>query len=189
MSKGKLIIVTAPSGAGKSTIIHHVMQTHPNLHFSVSCTTRAPRKNEIDGQDYFFLNDSQFNKKVDAGEFIEHACVHENNYGTLKSELMNFIDDGKNVLLDIDVQGANQLRNILNDEMKAIATFVYIAPPSIEALEERLRARGTETEDVIQTRLANAKSELDEKDKFDIIIMNHKLSKAIEEFTAIVDAP
>ena len=178
MSKGKLIVFSAPSGAGKTTIVHHLIaQKELLLDFSVSATSRAPRGEEIDGKDYYFLSLDDFKKKVDNNEFLEHEEVYKDNfYGTLKSEIERIWASGKHVIFDIDVVGGLNIKKQFPRETLA----VFVKPPSIEVLEERLRNRKTETEEKIQMRMAKATKELSSAHLFDIIIENTDLDKAKE---------
>jgi len=175
--------MTGPSGVGKSTLMRRVMARVPELEFSVSCTTRPIRRGEVDGRDYFFVEQPEFARRVAAGDFLEHATVHGNSYGSLKSYASERVAKGAVVLLDIDVQGAAQVRSSGSD-----AAFVFVLPPSFEALEQRLRSRGTDSEEVIAGRLAVARSEMSEADLFDHRIINDDLDAATEEFVAAIAA-
>lgn len=184
---GLVVIVCAPSGAGKSTIIRRVMADDPNLRFSVSCTTRRPRAGETDGKDYYFLSPNEFQRRVAAGEFLEHAEYAGNRYGTLRAEVERFLAAGQDVLLEIEVKGAAQLRAAAESGwLKDHLRFVFIAPPSIGELERRLRDRGTEPADVIQRRLKIARRELAEQGKFDVVIVNDDLDRAVSEFHRVL---
>jgi guanylate kinase len=184
---GLVVIVCAPSGAGKSTIIRRVMAADPNLRFSVSCTTRKPRVGEEDGKDYYFLSPKEFKRRVKAGEFLEHADYAGNRYGTLRAEVERFLAAGQDVLLEIEVKGAAQLRATAERGwLKDHLLFVFIAPPSPAALAQRLRDRATETEDVIRRRLEIARRELAEQEKFDVVIVNDDLDRAVTEFRTVL---
>jgi len=173
-----LMVIAAPSGAGKSTLCSHLFRNHPaRLALSVSSTSRAPRGSEKHGQEYFFLDSESFQKKIDQGEFAEWALVHGNYYGTSKKMLEDFWAQGKHVLLDIDVQGAESLRKTYPDR----CFTVFIAPPSMEELERRLRGRGTETEEAIQRRLANATEEMKHQPKFDLVLVNDDIDRTFRE--------
>ena len=182
-SKGKLVIFSAPSGAGKTTIVKRLLEKNFNLEFSVSATSREARKNEIDGKDYYFLTQNEFQQKVDNDEFLEWEEVYlGTSYGTLKSEVERIRDLGKNVIFDVDVVGGLNIKKFYGDEALAI----FVQPPSVEELEKRLRFRSTETEEKIKVRLAKAKHELSYAQQFDMIIVNDDLEKAVKEAEKIV---
>jgi guanylate kinase len=182
INQPKLFVVSAPSGAGKTTIIHHAIDSVPDLVLSVSHTSRLPRGGEHHGVDYFFVNTDEFRKKIEMGEFLEWAEVHGNFYGTSLKEIDNHLGDGKTVILDIDVQGAQQVRK----RKLANAMYIFIEPPSMDELACRLENRGTETEESLQKRLKNAKQELTFKNQYDFVIINDQLDKAVEEFVGII---
>ena len=171
---GLALIVSGPSGAGKSTVCNLLRKRRPDLKFSVSCTTRSPRPGEKDGKEYYFLSQEEFDAKIAENQFIEHATVHGNSYGTLRSEILDRVIDGEDVLLDIDVQGALLIREFIkNDQFLAkCVEFAFIGPPNFAELENRLRLRATETEEAIAVRLKNAKNELEKWDKYDFLIIN-----------------
>ena len=185
---GMILILSGPSGSGKSTIYKAAIGDLGGIEFSVSCTTRQPRPGEVDGRDYYFITREKFDSLVAENAFAEHAEVHGNCYGTLKSELTGRIRRGIDVLLDIDVQGAAQLRALCSDssEFCEACEFIFIMPPSFEELERRLRARGTETEESILRRLANAKGEMEHAGEYDHIIVNDDLDRAVREFTELI---
>ncbi len=185
---GMILILSGPSGSGKSSIYKAAIGDLGAIEFSVSCTTRAPRPGEVDGRDYYFITRGRFDALVAENAFAEHAEVHGNCYGTLKSELLGRIQRGIDVLLDIDVQGAAQLRALCADsaEFCEACEFIFIMPPSFEELERRLRARGTETEESILRRLANAKGEMEHAHEYDHIIVNDDLARAAKEFTELI---
>jgi guanylate kinase len=185
---GMILILSGPSGSGKSTIYKAAIGDLGGIEFSVSCTTRQPRPGEVDGHDYYFISREKFDALVAEHAFAEHAEVHGNCYGTLKSELLDRVRRGIDVLLDIDVQGAAQLRALCSDssEFCEACEFIFIMPPSFEELERRLRARGTETEESIRRRLANAKGEMDRAGEYDHIIVNDDLARAVREFTDLI---
>jgi len=185
---GMILILSGPSGSGKSSIYKATIGDLGGIEFSVSCTTRQPRPGETDGVDYHFITRERFDELVAGHAFAEHAEVHGNCYGTLKSELLGRIRRGIDVLLDIDVQGAAQLRALCADspEFCEACEFIFIMPPSFEELERRLRARGTETEESIRRRLANAKGEMDRSGEYDHIIVNDDLARASQEFASLI---
>jgi len=180
MSKGKLLIFSAPSGSGKSTIVNFLMQEHPelNMHFSISCTTRAPRGTEKNGVEYFFLTPEEFKAKIAEGAFVEYEEVYTDRfYGTLKSQVENQINNGENVVFDVDVKGGCNLKKLFGNE----ALSVFVQPPSVEELRRRLVGRATDAPEVIEQRLAKAEEELTYAPKFDVIIVNDDLETAKAE--------
>ena len=180
---GKLIILSAPSGSGKTTIAKELLQSDLKLEFSISATSRQKRGTEIDGKDYYFVSADEFRQKIANDEFLEWEEVYKNIfYGTLKSEIERIWQNGNNVVFDVDVVGGIHIKNIYKDD----ALLVFIMPPSIEVLEERLRHRGTETEESIKTRIARAEWEISFKEKFDKIIINDNLESAIKETIRVV---
>ena len=186
---GMILIVSGPSGSDKSTLCNAMFKEFSGLEFSVSCTTRAPRGGERDGVEYHFLSREQFEEHIRQDDFLEYANVHGNFYGTLKSEVYDRTERGTDVLLDIDVQGARQIRSaIAGSPIKPSFVTVFIAPPSLTELERRLRGRGTETEESIQKRLRNARTELGAIDEYQFCVVNDKLEQAAEDFLAIVQA-
>jgi guanylate kinase len=190
MTIGTALLFSGPSGVGKSTVCGLLMKKCPSLQFSVSCTTRAPRPGEIDDKDYHFLAIDEFIRRKEAGEFLECAEVHGNWYGTLRSEVTPRIQNGQDILLDIDVQGMRQARAVLqNDTLLAASLLtVFIAPPSRAELERRLRGRGTETEESIQRRLANSMQELQAWREYDYVVINDVAETAADELFAILAA-
>lgn len=181
--KGKCIIFSAPSGAGKTTIVHHLLSEMDALKFSVSACSREPRPNEQHGKDYYFLGVEGFKQHISDEAFVEWEEVYTNNfYGTLKSELGRIWSEGKAVVFDVDVIGGLNLKRIFG----ANALAVFVQPPSYEVLEERLRARSTETEDKIQMRLSKAREELSKAPEFDQILVNDDLVKACVEAKRLV---
>ena len=180
---GKLVIISAPSGAGKTTIVKHLLDSGLNLSFSVSATTRPIRGNEKDGEDYFFLTVQEFKKKIEKNEFVEWEEVYKDLfYGTLKSELERIWANGQHVLFDVDVKGGINLKNKFGTNSIAI----FIMPPSVKELENRLVKRATDTSEKIRIRVEKAKEELKLANQFDTIIVNHQLDKAKEETLKIV---
>ncbi len=186
--QGIVVVLSGPSGSGKSSIYRKALATLPNFEFSVSCTTRSPREGEVDGKDYHFVSRDEFERLASEGAFVECAEVHGNRYGTLKSELLDRTARGADVLLDIDVQGAAQIRNLCakDPELKRLCLFLFIAPPSLEILEQRLRGRASETEESLRRRLANASQELSHANKYDETIVNDELDRAVEAFVQAV---
>jgi guanylate kinase len=181
--KGDVFVVSSPSGAGKSVILGRARAADPSILFSVSATTRAPRKGEVEGREYYFLSREEFMRRVEAGEFLEWAEVHGNLYGTLRSEMDRLAASGQDAVLEIDVQGAASLRALGSDMVS-----VFIMPPSIEELERRLRARGTDAAEVIAVRVQNARREMAHYPEYDYVVVNDELDKAVADFQAIVRA-
>lgn len=181
--RGIVFVVSAPSGAGKRTVLERVFAQDALLGFSVSATTRPPRKGEVHGKDYYFLDRDAFARRVQAGDFVEWAEVHGNAYGTLREELDRLLVSGKDTVLELDVQGMRNVRRIGLD-----AVTIFIMAPSVEELERRLRARGTDSADVIELRLANARAEIAARSEFDYVIVNDRLDDAAADLAAILRA-
>ena len=182
LNSSKLIIFAAPSGAGKSSLIKKIIEiSKEKLQLSISATTRLPRKGEVHGKDYFFISDNEFNELKDKDAFIECANVHGNQYGTLKSFVHEKLEEGISVILDIDVQGFAQIRET-TEEMISI----FIIPPSLDELENRLTSRGLDTNDVIEKRLHNAVEELKHAESFDYIVLNDNFDNAIDQLSSII---
>jgi len=182
-SKGKLIIFSAPSGAGKTTIVKHLLQKNLNLEFSISATSRAPRNNELHEKDYYFISNEEFHEKVKNNEFLEWEEVYQGTcYGTLKNEVERIRNLGKNVIFDVDVVGGLNIKKYYGDEALAI----FVEPPSVEELRKRLRNRSTETEEKIQMRIAKAEHELSFAKQFDIILINSDLEEACKDAEKLV---
>ncbi|MCC5939742.1 MAG: guanylate kinase [Lunatimonas sp.] len=184
MSTGKAIIFSAPSGSGKTTIVRHLIEKFPNLGFSISACTRDKRgRSEQNGKDYYFLTPEDFKQKIDQNEFIEWEEVYEGNfYGTLKEEIHRIWDSGKHVIFDVDVKGGLNLKKYFGDS--GLAIFVKV--PHIEDLADRLRDRGTETEESLSRRLYKAKFEMGFQDKFDVILVNEELDRSFAEAEKLV---
>ena len=185
------LVLTAPSGAGKTTLVNLLRAEFDSFVYSVSCTTRAPRGEEKDGVAYHFLTDEEFLRRVAAGEFLEHAMVHGHRYGTLKSAIEGPMAEGRSVLLDIDVAGAAQVREIVRGlppdaPLKRAFLDVFIDVPSLEELRRRLEKRGEDAPDVIETRLRNAEGERAHRDEFSAIVVNDDLATAHAELRALV---
>lgn len=187
MKKGKLLIFSAPSGSGKSTIVNWLKDNHPELglRFSISCTTRAPRGNEQNGVEYFFLSMEEFQQKIAEGAFVEYEEVYPGGfYGTLKSQVLKQIEEGDNIMFDVDVVGGCNIKKMFGDDALAI----FIQPPTIEELRRRLTSRATDAPEVIEQRLAKAEKELTYAGKFDVVILNDELSVAQQETLEKVSA-
>lgn len=183
--KGKMLIVSAPSGSGKSTIVNWLMKEHPELrlYFSISCTSRAPRGEEKDGVEYFFLTPEAFKEKIANKEFLEYEEVYENRfYGTLKAQVERQREAGQNVVFDVDVKGGVNIKKHYGDQ----ALSLFIQPPSVAELRKRLEHRGTDTPEAIEQRLAKAEYELTFAPQFDHVVVNDDLEKAKEETLRIV---
>jgi guanylate kinase len=183
MYKKNLIVLSSPSGGGKSTIAKYLLKNYPHLKFSVSCTTRIQRPKEIEGLDYYFVTKTEFENKVNKNEFAEYEEFFGNMYGTLKSEINNIINEGKCVLFDLDVKGALSLKMAYPDD----ALLVFIAPPSMEILEQRLKNRGTETQEQIDKRLERADLEMKMSKQFDSIIINDILENSFKKIDKIAN--
>ena len=179
-----VVVISGPSGAGKSSFVKALLGRYPrDLVYSVSATTRPRRAHEAEGRDYFFLGREEFQRRVDAGEFVEHAEVHGELYGTLKSQTEAVLRSGRNVLLDIDVQGGRSVRRIYAD-----GVYIFVLPPSLADLEERLRARGTDSEERIKLRLENARREIAIAREYDYAVVNDDLEDATRKVLAIIEA-
>lgn len=186
---GVALVASGPSGTGKTTMCRQLLAGDPALQFSVSCTTRPPRSGEVDGRDYHFISRETFAERVAAGDFLEHATVHDNAYGTLKSEVVGHLEAGRDVLLDIDVQGANQVRQAMAGQWWAhCVQMVFVGPPSYTELERRLRGRGTDSDSVIRRRLDNARAELQQWKAYDRVIVNRQLDRAVADLAATLAA-
>lgn len=181
---GKLIIFSAPSGSGKTTLVRHLLtQDELGLAFSISATSRPPRGKEVDGKDYYFLSEEDFKKRVFNGDFLEWEEVYSGSmYGTLREEVERIWQEGKTVIFDMDVVGGLNLKSLYGND----ALAVFVMPPSIEVLEQRLRGRATETEDKLRQRLAKARKEIGRADRFDHILLNNDLETAKKEATNLL---
>lgn len=177
-----LFVISAPSGAGKTTLVRALTQARPALRFSISYTTRARRINEVHGVDYFFVTDPVFNAMAAAGDFLEFAAVFDHHYGTSRRQIEGLLASGHSVVLEIDWQGAQQVRESWPD-----ATSVFVLPPNRAELSRRLRGRGTDTETVIERRLQDSLSDMGHWQEFDYVVVNGELTQAAEDLAAIVD--
>lgn len=185
-----LILISAPSGGGKTTLQHELLKARPEITRAVTCTTRDPRDGETDGVDYYFLDAGSFLKRVQAGNFLEHATVYGHSYGTLKSEVLGKLRAGKDVLLSVDVQGAAAIRKCADEdpELKRALVTVFLTPDSLGTLEKRLRKRGKDSPAVIQKRLAVAKQEVGQWKNFDYLITSGSISDDLRHMIAIYEA-
>ena len=180
MTAGTLYIISAPSGAGKTSLVRAIVETLPNVEVSVSHTTRQMRAGEVDGKDYHFVEAPQFQAMVDDGDFLEHATVFGNSYGTSRQHILDQLESGKDVILEIDWQGARQIRQLMSDSIS-----IFIVPPSIPTLRERLRGREQDSDDVIEARMREAVSEMTHYPEFDYIVINDEFGQARDELAAI----
>ncbi len=177
----RLFVISGPSGAGKGTLLAELRKQRPDLGLTVSATTRSPRPGEVDGTSYYFLSDEEFRRRIAAGEFVEWAEVHGHLYGTLVTEVKRLLAKGHSLVLEIDVQGALNVRKVYPD-----AVLVFIEPPSLQVLEERLRGRGTEDEASIELRLKNARHEMELADQYDVRIVNDTVDRAAQELGSVM---
>jgi len=177
----RLTVLSGPSGVGKRTVITALRKAHPEIWVSVSCTTRAPRPGEVEGVDYYFVDRERFAKMVEAGDLLEHAEFAGNRYGTPRQAVLDHIADGIPTILEIELAGARQVRKSMPD-----ARFVFLAPPSIEALVQRLQGRGTESAIAIAARLEHAKAELAAEDEFDEVVVNNDVEQAAHQLAALI---
>ncbi len=183
MKKGFLLVISGPSGVGKGTVLHDLMNTQTNLVYSVSATTRKKRDGEIEGVSYFYLNHDEFEKMIEEDKFLEYAHVHNNYYGTPKEFVEKKINEGKIVILEIDVQGALNIKKNTDN-----GVFIFLAPPSLKELKKRIVGRGTETDEDIKIRMNNAKKELEYIKDYDYIVVNDHLNSAITSVNEIINA-
>ncbi len=191
LTKPLFVVVTAPSGAGKSTLCGMLLKEFPEVIYSVSCTTRALRGAEVDGVSYFFLTEEQFRRRIEDHEFLEYAVVHGNYYGTLKKTIAEAMSTGHSVILDIDVEGAAQVRSIVaalpdSDPMKAGYVDIFINAPSLEVLHSRLVTRGEDAMETIEKRLENAKAEMARAGEFSFLLVNDGVDETYRKFRSIV---
>ena len=185
-----LVVVSAPSGGGKTTLCQQLLATNPNVIRAVTCTTRPPREGERDGVDYYFLDAATFLRRVQAGNFLEHATVYGNSYGTLKSEVVGKLRQVKDVVLNIDVQGAAAIRAKAEEdaELRAALITVFLTPPSLAILEKRLRKRGADSETGIQKRLSVARQEIAQWRNFDYLLISTTIAEDLRRMQAILEA-
>ena len=185
-----LVVISAPSGGGKTTLCHQLLAARPDMTRAITCTTREPRPDEKDGEDYYFLDAGSFLKRVQAGNFLEHATVYGHSYGTLKSEVLGKLRLGKDVLLNVDVQGAAAIRKCAEEdpELHRSVVSVFLTPSSTTVLEQRLRKRGTDTAAVIQKRLGVARQEVAQWKNFDYLILSRSVAEDLGRMQAIVEA-
>ncbi|MCX7861927.1 MAG: guanylate kinase [Bacteroidales bacterium] len=180
----KVVIISAPSGAGKTTLVQYILEKFPQMEFSISATSRKPRPNEMEGKDYYFITQEEFKKRIENNEFVEWEEVYPGCfYGTLRSELERIWNKGKIVLFDVDVKGGINLKRIFKDN----ALSVFISPPNIEVLAERLKKRGTETEESLKTRIEKAVYEMTFQTQFDEVVINDDLKQAQYKITEIIN--
>lgn len=189
-SEPMLVVISAPSGAGKTTLCEQTLAVRANMERAITCTTRDPRPGEKDGVDYYFLDAGDFLKRVQAGNFLEHATVYGNSYGTLKSEVLGKLRAGKDVLLNVDVQGAAAIRTHAegDPELKRALVTVFLTPPSMGILEERLRKRGQDSPQVIAKRLSVARQEIAQCRHFDYLVVSTSIAEDVRRLLAVLDA-
>ncbi len=180
--KGKIFVISAPSGSGKSTIVRNLLKENSQLTFSVSATTRKKRLDEIDGKHYYFISEKEFKEKIDSQDFIEWECFYDYYYGTLKTDVEQNINNGKSVVLEVDVKGALKIKNVYPN-----AVLIFIVPPSIDELNNRLVNRNTETKEDLAKRVERAEMELSFKDQFDYLVVNDNLQNAIDSVKNILN--
>jgi guanylate kinase len=183
VARGILFVVSSPSGGGKGTLIRHVLNKVPNLSYSVSYTTRAPRRGEVDGREYFFVTSEKFQEMIAANRFLEWAQVHGKLYGTCEDQVAREITEGRDIILEVDVQGAASVRKVIADSVS-----IFILPPSFEVLRERLVSRGTDTSEELELRLRKAPEELRDYVAFDFVIINDQIDRAGAQLASIIYA-
>lgn len=189
-SNPMLVVISAPSGTGKTTLCEQTLAARPKMSRAITCTTRDPREGEKDGVDYYFLDAGDFLKRVQAGNFLEHATVYGNSYGTLKSEVLGKLRSGKDVLLNVDVQGAAAIRAHAEEdpELKSALVTVFLTPPSMHVLEARLKKRGQDSPQVIAKRLSVARQEISQWKNFDYLIVSSSIAEDVRCLQAVLDA-
>lgn len=182
-TRGILFVVSSPSGGGKGTLIQRVLKQVPNLGYSVSYTTRAPRNGEVEGREYFFVTPEKFEAMITAGEFLEWATVHGKLYGTSRHQVSHEVFEGRDIILEVDVQGAASVRELVTDSVS-----IFILPPSVEILRQRLIARGTDSPEELELRLRHAPAELKDYKAFDYVIINDQVERAAGQLSCIIEA-
>lgn len=185
-----LIVISAPSGGGKTTLCQQLLACHPEMTRAVTCTTRPPRPGEVDGQDYYFIDTLEFSRRVEAGSFLEHAIVHKNNYGTPKPEVLDKLRQGRDVLLNIDVQGAATVcaRAMADADLRHALVTVFLTPASFHELDERLRRRGTDAPEELEKRLGAARHEIGQWPNFQYLIISTTIAEDLRRMEAIIEA-
>ena len=185
-----LIVISAPSGGGKTTLCQQLLARHPEMTRAVTCTTRPPRAGEIDGRDYYFIDNDEFSRRIEAGSFLEHALVHDQSYGTPKPEVLDKLRQGRDVLLNIDVQGADTIcaRAAADADLRHALVTVFLTPATLRELEERLRRRGTDTAAQLEKRLATARHEIAHWTKFQYLILSTTIAEDLRRMESIIDA-
>ncbi len=183
IKKGQLIVVSGPSGAGKGTVLAQAFEKYPNLRYSVSVTTRAPREKEVDGVDYYFKNIDEYMKMLHDNEFLEHQCVYGNYYGTPRKKVEEMLESGYDVVLEIDVKGALEIKSRFPE-----AVMIFITPDNKKTIEERLKKRSTEKEEELMVRIGSALEELKQAEKYDYIVVNEDAQRSAEDIGAIIRA-
>mgnify|MGYP004478413953 FL=1 len=181
MKRGLLIVISGPSGAGKGTICHKILEDNPNISLSISTTTRSKRGFEIDGKDYYFVSKEEFQKKIEEGKFLEYALVHSNYYGTDKSLVEKALEEGRDIILEIDIQGALKIKELIKD-----GVFIFITPPSMKILLRRLIDRNTESKDQILERFKTAYKEINESTKYNYVVINDEIENAVKKIESII---
>lgn len=184
---GMLLVVSGPSGSGKTTLCRRLADSG-EARYSISCTTRAPRPGEVDGRDYHFLSREEFERRLQAGDFLEHALVHGNCYGSLKSEVLSHLNDGVDVVMDIDVQGAEQVRNCGDPDIRRAGVEIFVMPPSDEELQARLSGRGTDSAETIALRMSNARDEMRHWREYTYVLLSSTREADYAQFLALVTA-
>jgi guanylate kinase len=185
-----LVLISAPSGAGKTTLCQSLLAAHPEMTRAITCTTRPPRGGELDAQDYYFLSEAEFKRRVEAGEFLEHATVYGRRYGTLRAEVMEKLAEGRDVLLNVDVQGARSIHTAAASDasLRRALVTVFLTPSSLAVLEQRLRRRGTEDGEVLHRRLGAAQQEIAEWRAFDYLLISEGIEDDLRRLEIILEA-